>query len=220
MQSKWIVLGVIAVLLAAGAWQYQRDRAQKEAAAEAAGECRPEGGLACDGKTVLVCRDGVPTPAGECPGGCVDASGVTRCLDTEQRLLGPEGAGCRPGMGLCGIQPNTLLVCREGRLVKGADCPEGCVDEGDRGGLYCLGPQETLRFPEGFSCPRFDSRKGPNTASFVCGADGTSLLRCQDDLLVAHEVTCTRCSQRKNGTLTCLDEVGDRIAPSDGAKLR
>ena len=151
---------------------------------------------------------------GTCAGGCSEADNVARCVDERGSLRAPVGALCQPGMGLCGLTAQTLLVCREGRLALGAECPGGCFDAGESAGLYCNDEQESLRFAAGFGCPRFE-RQSP----YTCGADSRGLLVCVDGLLSAHTVRCDRCVQTRAGQVTCFDAAGDLLDPATGQVL-
>jgi len=207
-----VLIAGAAIILAAGAAQYYSDK--QNAPPPEDGTCAPEGGLRCDDANLQICIQGKLQTAGACPGGCKEDAGVARCLDTRGFLIAPEGAGCRQGMGLCGITPNTLLVCQNGALKKAADCPAGCTDEGENGGLYCLDNRDSLRFAEGFACPRFDAPR-----AFACGGDGRTLLTCKDGLLAKHTTKCDACFQGRRGDVTCFDAEGTRLDPDGGGKL-
>lgn len=211
MRTTLILLGVLGLGVGGIVADVLRRREPPPVPAD---RCAPDGGLRCNGETLEVCTEGALMAAGTCPGGCKDEAGVARCFDAEHRLMAPHGAACRAGMAFCGMTPGTLLVCKDGRLDKGADCPKGCKDEGERAGLYCLDQGGGLRFAPGFPCP--EPRK---SFPFACGADGQALLVCQDGLLAPHTVRCSRCAQSKFGDLTCLDADGDRVDPATGKKL-
>jgi hypothetical protein len=112
-------------------------------------------------------------------------------------------------MALCAMTPNTLLVCREGRLREAATCPGGCLDRGDGSMIYCLDDTKHIRFAEGIGCTGL----GENF-QLACGADGRSVLKCADEYYVHHSSKCDACKQRRDGQLACLNEVGNRIDPT------
>ncbi|MFT5431537.1 MAG: hypothetical protein ACI9OJ_002234 [Myxococcota bacterium] len=202
-----MVLGLL-VVLAIGlvAWVLMRKPA------EATADCTPEGGLRCVDGAIHMCQSGVTALAGECPGGCTDTDGVARCAAQDGTLTAPLGAACQAGMALCGVGAQSLVVCRDGVLAAGADCPGGCFENGEGGGLYCADGRGSIRFAEGFPCPKFPgaSRK------FACGADGTEILICKDGLLATHSMTCDRCIQRRSGQLACTDENNAQLDPETG----
>ncbi len=217
MNYKLLVPAIV-VIGALGAYQYRVDQQQKAAETARAAGCEPEGGLACDGSTILLCKDGVAAPAGTCPGGCEERRGVARCLDANGRIVAPGGALCRRGMGMCSLEPNWLLVCENERLVKATHCPRGCFDEGERSGLFCMNERDYLKFAPGFACPRFEQAR--TATKFVCGEESGPLLRCEDGLLVPHDVQCARCDLERSGKLRCLDEMREPIEPETGRKIQ
>lgn len=98
-----------------------------------------------------------------------------------------------------------------------ATCPTGCIDEGDTGGLFCLGPKGGLRFHAGFQCPGFN--KGEQ--EYACGPAGASLLRCEKGVLVeVSDRECSQCYQAQaTGSVTCKDKDGALIQVETGAAL-
>ena len=181
--------------------------------------CTPDGGLACKDSQIQLCSDGELVVVSACPGGCDDASGIVRCKANNGATLSPIGAVCREGMTLCGIGTETpsLLSCQSGRMALAATCPSGCIDEGDNGGLFCLGPKGGLRFHAGFQCPGF--KKGES--EYACGPDGASLLECVDGkLAVSKERSCATCYQAQaTGAVTCKDVSGEVVDLSTGESL-
>jgi hypothetical protein len=186
---------------------------------EPAAVCTPDGGLACKGNTIQLCQNGELVSVGACPGGCDDTSGVVRCKANNGAALSPVGAVCREGLTLCGIGTDSpsLLTCRDGRMNQVATCPSGCIDEGETGGLFCLGPKGSLRFHAGFQCPGF--QKG--AAEYACGSDEKSLLQCVDGKLApAENRECASCYQAQaTGAVTCKNDVGSLIDLETGQVL-
>lgn len=178
-------------------------------------ECTPDGGIRCDGRNIAVCQGGKLVVAGACEGGCTSDGTSTRCLNADGSLVAPLGAACSRGVGMCGLEPGSLLVCREGALAKAAICPKGCLDEGGGGALFCMDERGGIRFAEGFGCPRF----GGKMDGLACDVDGKRLLACQGEVLAPHTVTCDICVQQRTGPVSCLNEAGDRLNPRTGEVL-
>ena len=178
--------------------------------------CAPEGGLTCNETELQICTDGAVKSAGACPGGCDDTSGVVRCKANNGSALAPVGAACRQGVTLCGVGLDSpaLLTCNDGRMTKVASCPSGCIDEGETGALFCMGPKGGLRFHEGFQCPGF--KKG--SPEYACGPDGTSVLRCEaGKLVVASDRACVECYQAQaTGAVSCKNAEGQLIDLATG----
>ena len=179
---------------------------KKEPAPQTTPECEPEGGIKCEGDRLELCTKGVLVNAGECPGGCKTAGREARCFDASKSLIAPEGTACQPGMALCSMTPNTLLVCRDGTLQKAADCPRGCLDRGDGSMIYCLDDTEHVRFAKGIGCTGLGDQ-----FRLACAADGRSVLQCSKEYYTLYSTQCHTCKQGRNGSLACLNEVGDRI---------
>ena len=173
--------------------------------------CAPEGGLTCNGTELQICTDGTVKSAGTCPGGCDDTSGVVRCKANNGSALAPVGAACRQGVTLCGVGLDSpaLLTCNGGRMTQVASCPSGCIDEGETGALFCMGPKGGLRFHEGFQCPGFN--KG--STEYACGPDGAVVLRCEaGKLAVASDRACVECYQAQaTGAVSCKNVEGQLI---------
>ncbi len=174
-------------------------------------ECTPDGGLHCTTDKINVCEGGKLRLAGGCAGGCIEEDGRARCFNAEGSLMAPVGTGCEPGMGMCGLDTGSLLVCRDGRLAHAAQCEKGCVDLGPGAALYCMDDAGGIRFAEGFGCPEFGGKAG-----LACDADGKGLLACQNGLLAPHTISCDVCVQMRTGSLTCLNAAGDRLNPLTG----
>ena len=212
-QSKprpWVLILAIAITLVAVAAAVQLTQKPAQTA-----DCTPEGGLRCADATIHICNSGLTSIAGECPGGCSDVDGIARCTASNGTLLAPVGAMCRAGMAFCALGEESLLICRDGKLAKGADCPGGCLEHGENGGLYCLDESENIRFAVGFPCPQFPG----SLARYTCGADGKQVLRCTDGLLAKHSVRCPRCTQLRTGQLSCVDEEGKALDPETGQPM-
>ena len=206
MGFRVLLAGLVLAAAGVGAWVWLRP-----APAPARGGCQPPGGLSCAGSRLQMCRDGQATEVGDCPGGCVDEGGVARCRGPLGTLVAPPGAACRAGVALCGLGGNTLLICNEGRLAPGADCPGGCEDHGPGHGIYCKDSESHLRFAPGMSC--FEPH---DQYPYLCGRDGRELLACRDGTLVVHTVACEQCLQSRGGALTCLGEWGTPLDPASG----
>jgi hypothetical protein len=182
------------------------------------GACAPEGGLRCASSLsapeahLELCQGGTLVPSIACPGGCLDDGGVARCRTESGALAAPVGAGCQPGMSLCTHDATALLVCREGRLVRAAECPKGCVDQGDALGLFCLDATDGIRFAAGFPCPGF--KPPADGVERACGPDEKGLLRCEGGLLVPDPMVCSECAQSRTGDVTCVDELGEVLLSS------
>ncbi|MBT9560504.1 MAG: hypothetical protein IV100_31055 [Myxococcales bacterium] len=182
------------------------------------GTCAPEGGLRCASSTAStearleLCEGGTLVPSIACPGGCLDDGGGARCRTESGALAAPVGAGCQSGMSLCTHDATALLVCRDGRLARAAECPKGCVDQGDALGLFCLDATDGIRFAAGFPCPGF---KAPaDGVERACGPDEKGLLRCENGLLVPDPTVCTECAQSRTGDVTCVGENGEVLVSS------
>ncbi|HIA01191.1 MAG TPA: hypothetical protein EYN06_09530 [Myxococcales bacterium] len=211
MNSTAILKIVIATALGGIVVYLAMTRIHSDEAPKPEIECLPNGGLSCDGSTLQQCKSGKTVSIGPCEKGCTNTHGIVRCHNGKGVLVAPEGTSCSKGMAVCGFSPNTMLVCTHGTLQKAADCPGGCFDQGDKGGLYCLDEQESLRFPIGFACPTF---KKANL--YACGADSKSLLVCKKGVLMPHSVSCTYCAQTRTGELSCMDAQSNRLEPETG----
>jgi len=209
-RAVWLAVALVAVagIVAVIWWQQKRPTAPTA-------ECTPEGGLRCVEGAIHLCADGVTTKAGDCPGGCDDQDGIARCLAQDGTLTAPPGALCQTGMALCGVDGKSLLVCRDSRLVTGAECPGGCFESDEGGGLYCVDDSQGIRFAEDFPCPKFPGQ----VRTYACGADGKQLLRCEEGLLKPHTVTCARCDQRRSGRLACTGSDGAVLDPDTGQTI-
>ena len=191
--------------------------------AAADGSCAPDGGLRCASNAssseaqLELCEGGTLVPSISCPGGCLDDGGVARCRTESGALAAPVGAGCQRGMSLCTHDATALLVCRDGRLVRAAECPKGCVDQGDALGLYCLDATDGIRFAPGFPCPGFEAPA--DGVERACGPDEKGLLRCENGLLVPDTTLCAECAQSRTGDVSCVDELGDVLLRSGAPRV-
>jgi len=175
-------------------------------AEEPAPGCQPEGGIQCTENVLNICKNGALFKAGTCQGGCQTKGREARCFDQSKSLVAPIGAACQEGMALCGMTPNTLLVCDKGTLQLAGECPGGCIDRGDGSMLYCANKDNDLRFAEGMGCSGLGE-----PFQLACGMDGKTVLKCQDNYYVKHASNCYICSQQHDGQLSCANDLMERI---------
>jgi hypothetical protein len=106
------------------------------------GACSPSEGDACEGggectgpSEALLCLGGElrRTPC-RGPEACTTEGERVRC----DRSLAEAGDPCA-GASACSLDSSSFLVCREGRLMVGAECPAGCEVDGDR--VRCAHPE-------------------------------------------------------------------------------
>jgi len=168
--------------------------------------CQPEGGIQCNTNVLSICKGGDLTVAGPCPGGCETRGREARCFDPSKSLIAPIGTACQKGMALCGMTPNTLLVCQDGGLTSAGECPGGCIDRGDGSMLYCVDKQNNLRFAVGMGCSGLGK-----PFERACGMDGKTVLICRENYYEKYASNCHQCSQQHNGELVCVNSLMDRV---------
>lgn len=98
--------------------------------------CSSPKGKCTSATEALACVDGVIKR--------VSCRGAAACKDTGSKLscdqsLANEGDACIGSGSACSVDRKAFLTCRDGKFVRGADCPQGCIVSGDR--ATCPAPE-------------------------------------------------------------------------------
>ncbi len=91
--------------------------------------CKPPSGKCTGASEALACVRGTVTRV-ECrgPAACKPKGSSVTC----DQSLASEGDTCIASGVACTVDHSALLICKDGKFVRGADCPQGCVVTGDQ----------------------------------------------------------------------------------------